>query len=207
MEDDATLDAIHELVLPRYRLADYDNPKAPHSTPDTKNLDDIRPGRGNVSGFVRVGLFKRLSSSGHAFILSPQRQRARNELFLHAIDNQLPTPLGTFSDKQIARSPGWTLPGGHRLDTPGRPSGPSSRRRDHYLVGSLIQIYGLLTPRPPGRAGGSPVDRTDVRIGPPSSCAELVTGRAVVSMKCPCCVMILLTCRVEGVLRVAEWYR
>lgn len=104
MEDDTTLNAVRDLILPRYRLADYDNPKAPHSLSDTKNLDDIRSGRGNVSGFVRVGLFKRLSSSGHSFILSLQRQRARNELFLYAIDEQLPIPLGTFSDKQIAIS-------------------------------------------------------------------------------------------------------
>lgn len=101
MEDETTLDAVRDLILPRYRLADYDNPKAAHSQTDTKNLDDIRSGRGNVSGFVRIGLFKRLSSSGYSFILSLQRQRARNELFLHAIDNQLPIPLGAFSDKQI----------------------------------------------------------------------------------------------------------
>lgn len=102
MEGDTTLDAIRDLILPRYRLADYDNPKATHTEVDTKNLDDIRSGRGNVSGFVRIGLFKRLSSSGYSFILSLQRQRARNELFIHALDNRLPIPLGSFSDKQIS---------------------------------------------------------------------------------------------------------
>ena len=102
MEDDTTLDAIRDLILPRYRLADYDNPKAQHTPSDTKNLDDIRSGRGNVSGFVRISLFKRLSSSGHSFILSLQRQRARNELFIHAIDHRLPIPLGAFTDRQIA---------------------------------------------------------------------------------------------------------
>ena len=101
MEDETTLDAVRDLILPRYRLADYDNPKAAHSPSDTKNLDDIRSGRGNVSGFVRIGLFKRLSSSGYSFILSLQRQRARNELFIHAIDTKQPLPLGTFTDKQI----------------------------------------------------------------------------------------------------------
>ncbi|MEU6227556.1 helicase-related protein [Streptomyces sp. NPDC047042] len=104
MEDDATLDTIRDLILPRYRLADYDNPRAAHTAVDTRNLDDIRSGRGNVSGFVRIGLFKRLSSSGHSFILSLQRQRARNELFLYAIENRLPIPLGSFSDKQFAIS-------------------------------------------------------------------------------------------------------
>ncbi len=102
MEDDDTLDAIRDLILPRYRLAAYDNPRAVHTPADTKALADIKAGRGNVSGFVRTGLFKRLSSSGHSFILSLQRQRARNELFVHAIDNGLPIPLGAFTDRQIA---------------------------------------------------------------------------------------------------------
>ncbi|MCO1657354.1 helicase-related protein [Pseudonocardia humida] len=102
MEEDLTLDAIRDLTLPRYRLADYDNPRALHSANDLKILSDIRAGRGNVSGFVRMGLFKRLSSSGHSFILSLQRQRARNELFIYAIDNGLDVPLGSFSDQQFA---------------------------------------------------------------------------------------------------------
>jgi superfamily II DNA or RNA helicase len=101
MEDDVTLDAIRDLTLPRYRLADYDDPKAPHTDKDTKILADIRSGRGNVSGFVRIGLFKRLSSSGHSFILSLQRQRARNELFVYAIENGLDVPLGSLSDRQF----------------------------------------------------------------------------------------------------------
>lgn len=104
MEADTTLDAIRDLRLPRYRLAEYDNPKAAHSPSDEKILADIRSGRGNVSGFVRVGLFKRLSSSGYSFILSLQRQRARNSLFLYAIDQELPIPLGSFTDKQFTIS-------------------------------------------------------------------------------------------------------
>lgn len=98
MEGDDTLDAIRDLMLPRYRLAEYDDPKAPHTDKDTKILADIRSGRGNVSGFVRIGLFKRLSSSGHSFILSLQRQRARNELFVYGIDNGLDVALGSLSD-------------------------------------------------------------------------------------------------------------
>jgi len=101
MEDEQTLDEIRDLMLPRYRLAEYDDPKAFHSTNDTKILADIRSGRGNVSGFVRIGLFKRLSSSGHSFILSLQRQRARNELFVYAIENGLDVPLGSFGDHQF----------------------------------------------------------------------------------------------------------
>ena len=104
MEDDTTLDAIAKLTLPRYRLSDYEDPRAPKTAEDKKYLDDIRSGRGNVSGFVRVGLFKRLSSSGHSFILSLQRQRARNGLFIYAIDEKLQVPLGSFTDRQITVS-------------------------------------------------------------------------------------------------------
>lgn len=98
MEEDSTLDAVARLILPRYRLSDYENPLASKTAEDKETLDDIRSGRGNVSGFVRVGLFKRLSSSGHSFIVSLQRQRARNELFIHAIDNQLRLPVGSFAE-------------------------------------------------------------------------------------------------------------
>lgn len=101
MEDDTTLDAIARLTLPRYRLSDYEDLRAPKNPEDKKFLDDIRSGRGNVSGFVRVGLFKRLSSSGNSFVLSLQRQRARNQLFIYAIDNKLQVPLGSFTDRQI----------------------------------------------------------------------------------------------------------
>lgn len=104
MEDDVTLDAITRLTLPRYRLSDYEDARAAKTSQDKKYLDDIRSGRGNVSGFVRLGLFKRLSSSGHSFILSLQRQRARNELFIYAIDQKLQVPLGSFSDRQISVS-------------------------------------------------------------------------------------------------------
>lgn len=104
MEDDFTLDAITKLTLPRYRLSDYEDRRATKTPQDKKYLEDIRSGRGNVSGFVRIGLFKRLSSSGHSFILSLQRQRARNELFIYAIDEGLQVPLGSFTDRQIAVS-------------------------------------------------------------------------------------------------------
>lgn len=101
MEDDETLDAIKSLLLPRYVLASYDSPKRRHTDEDKRILEDIKTGRGNVAGFVRTGLFKRLSSSGHSFIQSLQRQRSRNELYLYAIENRLRVPLGNFSDKQF----------------------------------------------------------------------------------------------------------
>jgi superfamily II DNA/RNA helicase len=40
-------------------------------------------------------LFKRLESSGHAFELSVERHILRNYVFLHALRNNLPLPIGT----------------------------------------------------------------------------------------------------------------
>ena len=76
----------------------------PHNAKDSAIIADIRSGRGNVSGFVRVGLFKRLSSSGHSFILSLRRQKVRNEIFVYAIENGLDIPLGSYTDSQFSVS-------------------------------------------------------------------------------------------------------
>ena len=46
-------------------------------------------------GFCRTNLFKRLESSGCAFIQSVERHILRNFVYLHAIENGLPLPIGT----------------------------------------------------------------------------------------------------------------
>ena len=46
-------------------------------------------------GFCRTNLFKRLESGGPAFIQSIQRHVIRNLVFLHAIENELPIPIGS----------------------------------------------------------------------------------------------------------------
>ena len=46
-------------------------------------------------GFCRTNLFKRLESSGQAFIHSVERHILRNYIYLHAIENNLPIPIGT----------------------------------------------------------------------------------------------------------------
>jgi hypothetical protein len=48
-----------------------------------------------LKGFCRTNLFKRLESSGHTFILSLERHILRNFIYLHAIENDLPLPIGT----------------------------------------------------------------------------------------------------------------
>lgn len=45
-------------------------------------------------GFCRTNLFKRLESSGHAFLQSIERHILRNYIFLHAIERHRPLPIG-----------------------------------------------------------------------------------------------------------------
>ena len=57
-------------------------------------MTSLEPGSG-LMGFCRTNLFKRLESSGAAFLQSVERHVLRNYVFLHALQNGLPLPLGT----------------------------------------------------------------------------------------------------------------
>ncbi|WP_408932124.1 helicase-related protein [Corynebacterium sp. YSMAA1_1_D6] len=97
MADDRTLDGLASLKLPRYSLTDHLIPDAQYlaSPEDKKFIEDFEASRGQVVGFVRTNFYKRLSSSGHSFILSLFRHLRRNELFDYALKNELPLPAGT----------------------------------------------------------------------------------------------------------------
>ena len=58
-------------------------------------MADLSRAGTRLKGFCRTNLFKRLESSGHAFLLSLERHILRNFIFLHAIENDLPLPIGT----------------------------------------------------------------------------------------------------------------
>lgn len=91
------VDAINDLNLPRYGLANYVAP-SPHQPPtpkEAKVLDDLSRAGKRLMGFCRTGLFKRLESSGQAFLQSLERHVLRNFVFLHAIENGLDLPIGT----------------------------------------------------------------------------------------------------------------
>ena len=94
---DNVVEAINGLELPRYGLGNYVEPSSP--TPptetETKVIDDLSRAGKRLMGFCRTNLFKRLESSGHAFLLSVERHVLRNFIFLHAIENDLPLPIGT----------------------------------------------------------------------------------------------------------------
>jgi hypothetical protein len=89
--------SINALNLPRYGLGNYVTP-APHNPPTTaeaKQLDDLSRAGKRLMGFCRTNLFKRLESSGEAFQQSIERHILRNYIFLHALEHDLPLPIGT----------------------------------------------------------------------------------------------------------------
>lgn len=91
------VEAINRLNLPRYGLGNYvaPRPKAKPSANEEKVLRDLSRAGKRLMGFCRTNLFKRLESSGQAFLLSIERHVLRNYIFLHAIANDLPLPVGT----------------------------------------------------------------------------------------------------------------
>ncbi len=91
------VDIVKDLHLPRYGLGNYllDNPGTPPSKEEERQIDDLSRAGKRLIGFCRTNLFKRLESSGAAFLQSVERHVLRNYVFLHAITNGLPLPLGT----------------------------------------------------------------------------------------------------------------
>ena len=91
------VDTISNLKLPRYGLANYiDGRPSKPPTPDEKQqLENLSRGGKRLIGFSRTNLFKRLESSGQVFIQSVERHILRNYIYLYAIENDKPLPIGT----------------------------------------------------------------------------------------------------------------
>jgi superfamily II DNA or RNA helicase len=96
--DEKIVDAISQMKLPRYGLGQdiYVNQKDKGlSDREKKLLGDLSRAGKRLIGFSRTNLFKRLESSGYSFLLSVERHILRNFIFLYALDNRLPLPIGT----------------------------------------------------------------------------------------------------------------
>jgi superfamily II DNA or RNA helicase len=94
---DDVVNKINQLNLPRYGLGNYVQ-ASPHESPtqtEAKVLQDLSRAGKRLMGFCRTNLFKRLESSGQAFVQSIERHILRNYVFLYAIENDKPLPLGT----------------------------------------------------------------------------------------------------------------
>jgi superfamily II DNA or RNA helicase len=111
------VDVINALNLPRYGLGNYveegkskkvkgksaeeekllpfDFSLLPLIEEERKILDNLSHAGQRLMGFCRTNLFKRLESSGAAFIQSLERHILRNYVYLHAIAHDLPLPIGT----------------------------------------------------------------------------------------------------------------
>ncbi|MBI2849384.1 MAG: NgoFVII family restriction endonuclease [Chloroflexi bacterium] len=88
---------INGLHLPRYGLGNYEaeTPTPPPTPAEVKVLTDLSRAGKRLMGFCRVNLFKRLESSGQVFLQSIQRHILRNYVFLYAIEQDKPLPIGT----------------------------------------------------------------------------------------------------------------
>jgi len=94
---DDIVDTINNLNLPRYGLGNYINERIVNqaSKSEKEILDNLSRAGKRLMGFCRTNLFKRMESSGEVFLESVQRHILRNYIFLHALENNLPLPIGT----------------------------------------------------------------------------------------------------------------
>jgi len=88
---------INSLHLPRYGLGNYvaPSPDTPPTRDEAKILANLSRAGKRLMGFCRTNLFKRLESSGQAFIQSIERHILRNFVYLHATDAGKALPIGT----------------------------------------------------------------------------------------------------------------
>lgn len=90
------IDLMDELVLPRYGLNNYVSEKKRETAPkrDQTLLDNLSRAGKRMMGFCRSTFFKRIDSSGFSFLLTLYRHILRNCVFVYAIQNKLPLPIG-----------------------------------------------------------------------------------------------------------------
>ena len=91
------MDRINGLNLPRYGLGNYitESPQTKPTAEEERIIGDLARAGKRLMGFCRTNLYKRLESSGQVFHLSVEWHIVRNFIFLHALENGLPLPLGT----------------------------------------------------------------------------------------------------------------
>jgi superfamily II DNA or RNA helicase len=97
---------IGDLQLPRYGLGLYVNQaaRAAADRADQETLDNLARAGQRLIGFCRTNLYKRLESSGHSFLQSVERHVLRNDVYLYAIEQGLPLPIGTLDAKMLDAS-------------------------------------------------------------------------------------------------------
>ncbi len=91
------VDTINKMSLPRYGLGLFIDEKSSSqaNANERLQLDNLTRAGKRLMGFCRTNLFKRLESSGYAFLLSLARHAMRNSVYIHAIENGLNLPIGS----------------------------------------------------------------------------------------------------------------
>lgn len=84
------------LQLPRYGLSKYiSDTKIDGATQYEKQLiENLSRAGQRMMGFCKSTFFKRIDSSGFSFLLTVYRHILRNSIFIYAIENKLPLPIG-----------------------------------------------------------------------------------------------------------------
>jgi len=93
--DEKIVELIDKMELPRYGLQIYRDERfnAQLSADERSVLDNLSRAGKRVKGFCRTNLYKRLESSGYAFLLSVSRHILRNYIFIYAVENGLKLPV------------------------------------------------------------------------------------------------------------------
>lgn len=95
--DSSVVNTINALHVSRYGLGNYihQHPPVSPNTEEQRLLDGLSQAGKRLMGFCRTNLFKRLESSGSSFLLSLERHILRNYIYLYALENKKPLPIGT----------------------------------------------------------------------------------------------------------------
>jgi len=94
---ETVVDIINNLGLPRYGLANYlkSNAETLADAGERPLLANLSRAGKRLIAYCRTNLYKRLESSGEAFIQSLDRHVLRNYVYLYALEKGLPLPIGT----------------------------------------------------------------------------------------------------------------
>ena len=93
---DDMMDMLGRLKLPRYGLYKYISPTKQKEADDAelRIFANLSKAGVRMMGFCRTNFFKRMDSSGLAFMISIHRHILRNSVYLYAIEKKLPFPIG-----------------------------------------------------------------------------------------------------------------
>lgn len=93
---DEMIGIMEDLNLPRYGLSRYEDTSKTQdaSALEKQLLENLSRAGKRMMGFCKSTFFKRIDSSGFSFLLTLYRHILRNAVFIYAIENKLPLPIG-----------------------------------------------------------------------------------------------------------------